>query len=78
MPCIQDSFQTDRENFLKTGFHAVCYIGTMPRLVQFETWFLGIIHCICNNSILCLELHFGGVYSCAIFDLCCGTIEQWQ
>ena len=24
----------------KKGFHAVCYIGTIPRLVQIETWFL--------------------------------------
>ena len=37
-----------REIFLKPGFHAVCYIGTMPRLVQIETWFFGIIHCIKN------------------------------
>ena len=30
-----------REIFKKPGFHAVCYIGTMPRLVQIETCFLG-------------------------------------
>ena len=29
------------ERCLKTRFHAVCYIGTTPRLVQIETWFLG-------------------------------------
>ena len=34
-----------QREFLKTGFHAICYIGTMPRIVQIETWFFGIIHC---------------------------------
>ena len=34
---------TYRENFLKTGFHAVYYIASMPRLVQIEAWFFGII-----------------------------------
>ena len=29
----------------KTGFHAVCHIGTMPRLIEIETWFFGIIDC---------------------------------
>ena len=24
----------------------ICYIGTMPRLLQIETWFFGSIHCI--------------------------------
>ena len=28
-----------REIFNIAGFHAVCYIGTMPRLVQIETCF---------------------------------------
>ena len=32
----------DTERFLKKqGFHAVCYMGTMPRFVQIETWFMG-------------------------------------
>ena len=35
-----------QREFLKTGFHAVCYIGTVPRLVQIETCFFGIIHCM--------------------------------
>ena len=37
----------------KTGFHAVCYIGPMPRLEQIENCFLGIIHCISSfhNSL---------------------------
>ena len=30
-----------REIFLKPGFHAVCYIGTMPRMKQTESCFLG-------------------------------------
>ena len=30
----------------KPGFHAVCNIGTRPQLVQIETWFFGIIHCM--------------------------------
>ena len=33
-----------RENFLKPGFHAVCYIDTMLRLAQIETCFFGTIH----------------------------------
>ena len=32
----------------KKGFHAVCYISTMPRLVQIETCFFWIINCISN------------------------------
>ena len=28
-----------KEFFFKTGFHALCYISTMPRLVQIETCF---------------------------------------
>ena len=37
-----------REIFLRPGLtlHVIC-IGTMPRLVQIETCFFGIIHCIC-------------------------------
>ena len=35
---------TYREIFKKPGFHAVCYISTMPRLVQIETYFFVIIH----------------------------------
>ena len=38
----------DTEIFLKPGFQAVCYMGTMPRLVQIETWFFGIILCSLN------------------------------
>ena len=34
---------TDR---LKKGFHTVCYIGTMPQLVQIETRFFGTILCM--------------------------------
>ena len=30
----------------KPGFHAVRCKGTIPRFVQIETWFFGIIHCI--------------------------------
>ena len=33
-----------REIFKKPGFHVVCYIGTMPQLVQIETCFFVIIH----------------------------------
>ena len=39
-------FYAKTRDFLKPGFHAVCYIGTMPLLVQIETWFFGIIHCM--------------------------------
>ena len=35
-----------REIFFKPGFHAVCYIGTMPQWVQIETWCFKIINCI--------------------------------
>ena len=36
-----------REKFFKNQvFYAVFYRGTMLRLVQIETWFFGIIHCI--------------------------------
>ena len=28
-----------KEIFFKPGFYAVCYIGTMPQLVQIETCF---------------------------------------
>ena len=38
--------------FLKPGFHAVCYIGTMPRFVQIETCFFGIIHCMLLNKLM--------------------------
>ena len=38
-----------KRDFKKTGFHALCYIGTMPRLVHIKTWFFGIIHCISVN-----------------------------
>ena len=34
------SGQVQRE-FYKPGFHPVCYIGTMPRLVKIETCFFG-------------------------------------
>ena len=30
----------------KTGFHAVYYVGAMPRFVRAKTWFVGIILCI--------------------------------
>ena len=36
---------TYREIFLEPVFHAVCYMGAMPQLVQIETCFFGIIHC---------------------------------
>ena len=38
----EDNRSTER--IFKPGFHAVRYIGIMPRLVQIETWFFGIIH----------------------------------
>ena len=34
--------------FLKTGFHAACFIGAMPLFVQIKkikTWVFDIIHC---------------------------------
>ena len=43
--CKNKKELTYKENFLKTGFHAVCYLGTMPRLVRIKAWFSGIIHC---------------------------------
>ena len=43
-----------------TGFHAVCYIGTMPRLVQIETWFFGIIHCITHVDFVWRHLLIAG------------------
>ena len=39
------AFPYIQREFSKTRFHAVCYIGTMLRLVQIETCFLGIVHC---------------------------------
>ena len=35
------------KEIFKTRFHAVNYIGPMPRLVQIATCFFGIIHCMC-------------------------------
>ena len=51
-PWIRDMFNIlwYREIFKKPGFHAVCYIGSMPRLVQIEAWFFGIIHCITRGK----------------------------
>ena len=40
---LYSSSQCYREIFLKPGFRAVCYTGTMPRLVQIKTCLLGII-----------------------------------
>jgi len=31
------------------SFHAVYYIGTMPRFIRAKTWFFGIILCSLNN-----------------------------
>ena len=46
-----DCIYVHTERFLqKPGFHAVCYIGTMPRLVQIETWFFGIIYCTLGSK----------------------------
>ena len=44
-PCRHTETHIQRD-FLKPGFHAVFYIGTMPRLVQIETGFFGTIHCM--------------------------------
>ena len=42
---------SDKKQDLYTGterffIHVLFYIGAMPQLVQIETWFFGIIHCI--------------------------------
>ena len=42
----------------RENFYAVCYIGTMPRLVMTETWFFGIIHCISLDEINILVSKF--------------------
>ena len=44
--------------FYRESFHAVCYIGTMPRLVQIETWFFGIIHCIFYDYDVCINIMY--------------------
>ena len=46
---INEDIRVQRD--FKPGFQAVCYIGTMPRLVQTETWFFGIIHCSKSRDI---------------------------
>ena len=56
---------TYRDIFLKPGIHAVCYIGTMPRLAQIETCFFGIIQCNSHfiipfyNHVLCRQILVG-------------------
>ena len=51
--------------FFKTGFHAVYYIGTMPRFVKAKTWFFGIILYISNYIFtLCIEEMIRRLSSC--------------